>query len=101
MLIISVGAAKPDWQLAEWIIQFKDEFTFVTNNRVDFLRLFERTELHAGLIALVPNVVPTLQRALFHAAIQYLAGRDMINSAIEVTLDGNAARCVEYPLPTN
>jgi hypothetical protein len=48
---------------------FKDEFTFVTNNRVDFLRLFERTELHAGLSALVPNVVPALQRALFHAAI--------------------------------
>src|SRR5215475_15726070 len=85
MLIISVGAASRTGKLAERIMT--DEFTFVTNNRVDFLRLFERTELHSGLIVLVPNVVPVIQRALFHAAIQYLAGKDMINSVIEVTLD--------------
>jgi hypothetical protein len=42
----------------------KDEFTFVTNNRVDFLQLFRKMDLHPGLIILVPNVVPDLQRAL-------------------------------------
>jgi len=31
-------SGKPDWELADRIV--KDEFTFVTNNRVDFLRLF-------------------------------------------------------------
>jgi predicted nuclease of predicted toxin-antitoxin system len=92
-------SGKPDWQLSERIVA--DEFTFVTNNRVDFVRLFGEMELHAGLIVLVPNVVPALQCALFEAAIQYLAGRDMINSVIEVTLDGNAVRCVEYPLATD
>src|SRR5258706_15049752 len=55
-------SGQPDWALAERII--KDEFTFVTNNRVDFLQLFGKMDLHPGLIILVPNVVPNLQRAL-------------------------------------
>jgi hypothetical protein len=91
-------SGQPDWALAERIT--KDEFTFVTNNRMDFLRLFGKMELHAGLIVVVPNVVPTLQRALFEAAIQYLAGRDLINVVIEVTLEGKVVKCVEYKLPT-
>jgi hypothetical protein len=55
-------SGKLDWELADRIV--KDEFTFVTNNRVDFVRLFGKMELHAGLIILVPNVAPALQRAL-------------------------------------
>ncbi len=91
-------SGQPDWALAERIIN--DEFSFVTNNRVDFLRLFGDMELHPGLIVLVPNLVPALQRALFEAAIRYLAGRDLVNIVIEVTLDGKVVRCVEYQLPT-
>jgi predicted nuclease of predicted toxin-antitoxin system len=91
-------SGKPDWQLADRIV--KDEFTFVTNNRVDFIRLFAQMELHGGLIIIVPNTVPALQRALFDAAIQYLGGRDLINTAIEVSLDGNRVRCIEDELPT-
>jgi predicted nuclease of predicted toxin-antitoxin system len=87
-------SGKPDWALAERIA--KDEFTFVTNNRADFVQLFGSMELHAGLIVIVPNLVPTLQRALFDAAIQYLAGRNLINAVIEVTLDSKIATCVEY-----
>jgi predicted nuclease of predicted toxin-antitoxin system len=90
-------SGKPDWELAERIV--KDEFTFVTNNRVDFIRLFGRMELHAGLIIIVPNAAPTIQRAMFEGAIHYLAGRDLINSAIEVSLKGKAVKYVEYPLP--
>ena len=56
-------SGKPDWELAERISQ--DEFTFVTNNRVDFIRLFAKMELHAGLVVIVPNLVPCVQRALF------------------------------------
>src|SRR6185437_8683060 len=85
-------SGKPDWELAERII--KDEFTFVTNNRVDFLRLFERMELHAGLIVFIPNVVPRLQCALFEAAIQYLADKDIVNSVLEVSVKGKAVGCV-------
>jgi predicted nuclease of predicted toxin-antitoxin system len=90
-------SGKPDWELAERTVN--DEFTFVTNNRADFLRLFAEKELHGGLIVIIPNVVPALQRALFRAAIQYLGRRDLINAAIEVSVDGNEVRCVEYELP--
>lgn len=86
---------KPDWELADRIV--KDEFTFVTNNRVDFVRLFGRMELHAGLI--VPNATPAVQRALFEAAILYLAGKELINSVIELSLEGKTVKYVEYPLP--
>lgn len=91
-------SGKPDWELADRIA--KDEFTFVTNNRVDFIRLFEKMELHAGLIIIVPNAAPSVQRALFEAAILYLAGKDLINAAIEVTLRDKVVECVEYRLPT-
>ena len=89
---------RPDWAIAERIN--KDEFTFVTNNRVDFIRLFGKMDLHPGLIVLVPNVLPALQRAMFQAAIQYLEGRDLINAVLEVTLEGETVRCAEYQLPT-
>ena len=79
----------------------EDEFTFVTNNRVDFIQLFSRMELHAGLIVVVPNLAPALQRALFEAAILYLAGKDLVNIVIEVTLDRQVVKCVEYQLPAN
>ena len=91
-------SGQPDWVLAGRIT--KDEFTFVTNNRADFIQLFGKMNLHPGLIVLVPNVVPALQRALFQAALQYLGQRDLINTLIEVSFDGKrAALCVEYELP--
>jgi predicted nuclease of predicted toxin-antitoxin system len=91
-------SGKPDWHLAQRIVE--DEFTFVTNNRVDFIRLFGKMELHAGLIVIVPNAVPSIQRALFEAAILYLAGNELINSAIEVTLEGKIVKCFEYQIPS-
>ena len=69
-------SGKPDWQLSERIM-----------------------ELHAGLIVIVPSVVPSVQRALFEAAIRYLAGKELINAAFEVSLRGQAVKCVEYPIP--
>ena len=90
-------SGKPDWDLADRIV--KDEFVFVTNNRADFVRLFRKMDLHAGLIIIVPNAVPIVQRALFEAAIQYLSGRELTNSAIEVSLEHKAVVCVEYRLP--
>jgi predicted nuclease of predicted toxin-antitoxin system len=90
-------SGKSDWELAERIV--RDEFTFVTNNRVDFIRLFGRMELHAGLIVIVPNAVPALQRALFEGAINYIGGKHLVNSVVEVSLEGKAVTCVEYPLP--
>jgi diacylglycerol kinase len=56
-------------------------------------------ELHAGLIIIVPNLAPSLQRALFEAAILYLAGKELINSAIEVSLEYKTVKCIEYQIP--
>jgi predicted nuclease of predicted toxin-antitoxin system len=92
-------SGQPDWTLGERIL--RDEFTFVTNNRVDFIQLFSRMDLHAGLIVLVPNVTPALQRALFLAALQFSAQRDLVNAVIEVELKGGTARCVQYELPAD
>jgi len=76
-----------------------DEFTFVTNNRVDFFQLFGKVELHAGLIVIVPNVIPAFQRALFEGVLRYLSGRELVNGVVEVTFYGKAIQCVEYILP--
>lgn len=91
-------SGKPDWALADRILS--DEFTFVTNNRADFIRLFGKVELHAGLIIIVPNAIPALQRALFEGALKYLAGKVLVNCVVEVTLDNRSVRCLEYQLPT-
>ncbi len=91
-------SGQTDWALAKRIA--KDQFTFVTNDRADFIHLFRAMDLHPGLIVLVPNVAPAVQRALFQAALQYLGRRDLVNSVIEVSLDGMTAQCVEYELPT-
>jgi predicted nuclease of predicted toxin-antitoxin system len=85
---------KPDWELAERIVE--DEFTFVTNNRLDFLQLFTRMEVHAGLVVLVPNVSPALQRALFDAVIRYLGGRELVNGVVEVSLNAQTVTVQEF-----
>jgi len=90
-------SGQPDWALAERIA--KDEYTLVTNNRADIIQLLGRLELHPGLIVLLPNVAPRLQRALFQAALQYSTGRDLVNTVIEVALKGKTVQCAEYSLP--
>ena len=90
-------SGRQDWALAQRISA--DEFTFVTNNRADFIRLFSSMELHAGLIVLIPKVLPALQRALFRTALEYIAERELVNTVIEVSLSGNWVRCSEFQLP--
>jgi hypothetical protein len=41
----------------------REDYTFVTNNRTDFIALYAKEELHAGLVIIVPNVTPSLPRA--------------------------------------
>ena len=50
----------------------EQDYTFVTNNRSDFLALYSRTPLHAGLVVVVPNVRPLLQRELFQVVLDYV-----------------------------
>lgn len=56
---LGLGGLK-DWQLMATIRQ--QEYTFVTNNRSDFLALHGREPLHAGVIIVVPSVTNSSAR---------------------------------------
>ena len=75
------------------------EYTFVTNNRSDFLDLHGKEPLHAGVIVIVPNVVPVQQRELFAAALKHIGARDLSNTVVEVRFVGKNIQCSEYELP--
>jgi hypothetical protein len=63
------------------------------------VELFARMALHPGLIVIVPSVTPVMQRALFRAALQHVGKRELINTAVEISIDGEVVRCSEYELP--
>lgn len=91
-------SGETDWDLMPRIIE--EDFTFVTNNARDFRKLYGKEELHAGLVIIVPQVLPAQQRELFALILQDLAGaQDMVNEVIEVTLDGEDAVLTRYSLP--
>lgn len=86
-----------DWQLMRVIRE--QEYTFVTNNRSDFLDLHGKEPLHAGVVVIIPNVVPSEQRELFAAALKHIGTRDLTNTVVEVRFDGDDIQCSEYELP--
>ena len=90
-------SGQKDWELMRKVQA--GEYTFVTNNRVDFVELYTQEALHAGLVIIVPNVPPAQQRALFQAALSHSAGRDLINAALEVDVEGATITCREYSYP--
>lgn len=76
------------------------DFTFVTNNAADFRRLYARQELHAGLVIIIPQVVPASQRALFSSLLDTLdADNALVNEIIEISLDGDDIVFTRYELP--
>ena len=66
------------------------DFTFVTNNRADFIRLYRFVDLHAGLLVVVPAVEFEEQRRLLGMALDAIAaaGGDTTNELVEVFADG-------------
>ncbi len=95
---LGLGSYK-DWQLMT-TIHTKD-YTFVTNNGSDFIKLYAQEELHAGLVIIIPNVPPPLQRDLFRAALSHIGERDLTNAVVEVDLVGSVATCREYVYPNS
>jgi predicted nuclease of predicted toxin-antitoxin system len=93
---LGLGSSK-DWQLMATIRA--QDYTFVTNNRSDFLTLHRQEPLHAGVIIIVPNVTPIRQRELFTAALRHIGARDLTNSVVEFDYDGKRIECREYALP--
>lgn len=93
---LALGGHK-DWQL---MTRIRDEdYSFVTNNRTDFTSLYAKEELHAGLIIILPNVTPSRQRELFHAALLHIGPRNLTNTVLEVDLADDTAICREYSYP--
>ncbi|MFG6466794.1 DUF5615 family PIN-like protein [Roseateles sp. BYS87W] len=105
-------AGTKDWHLMTLVIA--EDYTLVTNNSRDFRGegpnepggLHAKQPIHAGLVCL--NCAASggmdldLQRALFQVALEQLEGRDdLVNQAIEVTLedDGASVRVVFYDIP--
>lgn len=86
-----------DWNLMAPIRE--GDFTFVTNNAKDFRRLYAQEDIHAGLVILIPNVPPDLQRVLFDAALDDVAGGGLINEALEVGVVDGEIQITRYDLP--
>jgi len=83
-----------DYQLREVVL--REEFVFVTNNARDFRELMGESELHAGMIVILPNVTPVLQRELFQRALVEVSKLpDMINKFVEV--DSDQVRVYDQP----
>jgi predicted nuclease of predicted toxin-antitoxin system len=93
---LGLGSSK-DWQLMATIRA--QDYTFVTNNRSDFISLHGQEPLHAGVIIIVPNVMPARQRELFNAALKHIGARDLTNTVVEVKYVQNQIECSEYALP--
>lgn len=87
-----------DWQLWERALQ--GDLIFVTNNAQDFRRLSRKSEIHPGLVLILPMVRPEVQRQLFQVGLEYLKGRtNLINRLIEIDLSGESVDIQEFELP--
>jgi predicted nuclease of predicted toxin-antitoxin system len=75
------------------------DYTLVTNNAVDFRRLYAKMPIHAGLVIIVPNVTPALQRELFRAALMSIGASELVNTVVEVSIENNNISVVRYGLP--
>jgi len=75
-----------------------ENFVFVTNNAKDFLKLYARENVHAGLVVIVPGGIPVdIQLRLFSCALDVIEKRsDLINQIIEVYSDGSV-KVTEWP----
>ena len=74
-------------------------YTFVTNNRSDFLVLDGQEPLHSGVISVVPNVTAVRQRELSTAAPKRIRLRDLTNTAVEAKYTGDRIVYSECVLP--
>jgi predicted nuclease of predicted toxin-antitoxin system len=80
------GTADPDLMP----IILGEDFVFVTNNRKDFVRLYEQAEVHPGLIVILPGgILAEEQKALFDKVLDFIEPlSDLVNKLVEVDKDG-------------
>jgi len=91
-------ASWKDWALRDYAI--RHDFVLVTNNASDFRVLYAATDLHPGLVILVPNVVQERQVLLFREALKKLARcGDTVNKVLEVDIAGDDITLSLYDFP--
>ena len=87
-----------DWHVLQHARE--QDFTLVTNNAVDFRRLYAAEPLHAGLVILLPTVDGAMQQRLIQGALTELTVHsEPINQVLEVDVDGQNATFAFYDLP--
>lgn len=75
------------------------DLVVVTNNRVDFLRIYKRFEIHNGLVVIIPSVKGDQQERLFAHVIEAISKLpDIVNKLIEVDVQGNVT-FTDWPPP--
>jgi predicted nuclease of predicted toxin-antitoxin system len=100
-------AGLKDWDLA--LLAIDGDMVLVTNNSKDFRGEKSRVghttkeQIHPGLVCLNCNPAQrdrTTLAQLFEAALDEIGGdKDLINTVIEVTLDGDEAEVLRYISP--
>lgn len=76
-----------DWDLIKEIVA--NDYIFVTNNARDFIPLYQKLNIHNGLVIFVPNARRDVQARLFKIALEQLEKEgDFINKLVHVYFDG-------------
>lgn len=86
-----------DWGLMATIRD--GDYVFVTNNAADFRKLFAKEEVHGGLVIILPSVKGSVQFELFEAFLDAYADADLVNMAVEISIDGDDVLFSDYPIP--
>jgi predicted nuclease of predicted toxin-antitoxin system len=74
------------------------DFVLVTNNAVDFRKLYKREKLHPGLIIFIPQLEPAKQRTIFTAVLKFTTQNEPINEVIEATINRGKVTLKRLPL---
>lgn len=94
-------SGEPDWRVARRAVD--DGYVLVTHNTVDFRPLYERENIHAGLIGFntaARTMNLALQTRLLLFAMSELAGEEHYNAVLKITVDASRKVTVErYSLP--
>ena len=88
-----------DWDLLRVVAEA--DWVLVTNNAIEFRGRYREIDLHPGVVFLLPAVRREGQIRLFEAALDHVRARpDLVNTALDVTLDGSGGPVVTaYGLP--
>ena len=82
-VVYRAWAGLEDHELRSIIL--REEFVFVTNNGRHFREFLGETDLHPGLVIIVPNERPRIQRELFCLGLKRIESLpSMVNKVVEL-----------------